>query len=176
VFICLVALLAALPMAGACAPKEKPVSDLVVKVEWVEPIAIAMKPYQIPKSLAGEYSIYHVIMSLTNPNDVLVTAEWLEATLCAGKIRSALQADTPIYIPPGKEVIIRMPVSMNTLNTVKWVVMHYGLGVPDAVKTVLGTWKAVQQGTASYQVTGAVRVKAEGASTIRHQNFDLRWP
>ncbi|MFC1971786.1 hypothetical protein ACFLVE_00065 [Chloroflexota bacterium] len=176
VFICLVGLLVTLSLAGACAPQKKPVTDLVVKVDWVEPIAIAAKPYEIPKSLAGEYSIYHVLITINNPNDVLCTVEWLEATLWAGEIRSALQAETPIYIPPGKTVTVRMPVSMNTLNTVKWVVMHYLVGVPDAVETVLGTWKGIQDGTVNYQVTGAVRVQAEGAETVRHQNFDLRFP
>ncbi len=173
VFICLVSLLVMLPVLGACAPQPKPLTDLTVEIEWVEPIAVAIKPYEIPKSLAGEYAVFHVILSITNPNDRVVTIDFLEGTLWANDIRSQIQTDTPIYIPPGKEVKARIPVTMNTLLTVKQVVMGFGLGVPDAVKMVLGAWKAIQEGTAGYQFKGAVRWNDGG--DMRHQTLDLRF-
>jgi len=174
VLLCVVSLLLVLPAVGACAPKEKPLTDLVIKVDWVEPVALAAKPYEIPKSLAGEYGTFHVIMSITNPNDFLVTLNTLEPEVIANDIPMGLQSlDSPLYIPAGKEIKVRFPITLNSLNMIKEVVMQKHVGIPDGVKMLLGTWKAIQDGTASYQVRGGAQIIAESAT--RYQKFDLSW-
>ena len=175
VLLCLVSLLVLLPAVSACAPKEKPLADLAIKVEWVEPVALAVQPYDPPKSLASEYGTFHVILSVTNPNDYLVTVESIEAEILANDItHGAYPTDGPIYIPGGKEVLVRFPITLNSLNMIKEVVMQKMVSVPDGVKILLGTWKDIQDGTAAYQVRGGAHIKTE--TTTRYQTFDLRWP
>ncbi|MFC1972261.1 LEA type 2 family protein, partial [Chloroflexota bacterium] len=175
ILISLVSLLVVVPVFGACAPKEKPLTDLVIKVDWVEPIAIAAKPYEIPKSLAGEYGTFHVILTISNPNDILVAVESLEAEVEANDIPMGIvQTDGPVYIPGGKEVTVRFPITLNSLNMIKEVVMQQMVSIPDGVEILLGTWKDIQDGTAAFQVKGGAQVVA--GSTSRFQNFDLRWP
>jgi len=175
VFLCLLSLLVVVPAVGACAPKEKPLSDLVIKVEWVEPVVMPAKPYEIPKSLAGEYATFHVILSVTNPNDYLVTVKSIEPEVLVNDITMGIQqTDGPIYLPPGKEVLVRFPITLNSLLMIKEVVMQKMVSVPDGVKMLLGTWKGIQDGAASYHIKGGAHVVSE--TTSRYQNFDLRWP
>ena len=175
VLICLVSLLVALPAFGACAPKEKPLADLVIKVEWVEPVAMAVKPYEPPKSLASEYGVFHVLLSITNPNDYLVTVDSIEPEILVNDITMGMhQTDGPIYLPAGKEAIVRFPIALNSLNMIKQVVMQKMVSVPDGVTMLLGTWKDIQDGTASYHIKGGAHITSETAS--RNQDFDLRWP
>ena len=178
ILISLVSLLVVLPAFGACAPKAKPLTDLVIKVDWVEPVAMAVKPYEIPKSLAGEYGTFHVLLTISNPNDVLVAVESLEAEVEANDIPMGIvQTDGPVYLPPGKEVVLRFPITLNSLNMIKEVVMQQMVPVPDGVKILLGTWQDIQNGTAAFQVKGGAQVVVEDGSTPpRFQNFDLRWP
>jgi len=171
----LVSLLVVLPVFGACTPKEKPLADLVIKVDWVEPVAIAAKPYDIPKSLGVEYGTFHVLLTISNPNDVLVAVESMEFEAWGNDISMGiLQTDGPVYIPAGKEVTVRFPVTLNSLLMIKEVVMQKNVSIPDGVKMLLGTWKDIQDGTAAFQVKGGAQVVA--GSTSRFQNFDLRWP
>jgi len=171
----LVSLLVVLPAFGACAPKAKPLADLVIKVDWVEPVAMAVKPYEMPKSLAVEYGTFHVLLTISNPNEVLVAVESMEFQTWANDITMGiLQTDGPVYIPAGKEVILRFPVTLNSLNMIKEVVMQKNVSIPDGVKMLLGTWKDIQDGKAAFQVQGGAQVVA--GSTSRFQNFDLRWP
>ncbi len=163
-----------LPAFGACAPKEKPLTDLVIKVDWVEPIAMAIKPYDPPKSLAGEYGTFHMILTISNPNDMLVTMESMEFEAWGNDIAMGIQqTDGPVYIPAGKEVTVRFPITLNSLLMVKEVVMLKHVSVPDGVKMLLGTWKAIQEGTAPFRAKGGVQLETESAR--RFQNFDLRW-
>jgi len=175
VLLCLVSLLLLIPAVGACAPKEKPLTDLTIKVDWVEPVAIAVTPYDPPKSLASEYATFHVILSVTNPNDYLVTVESIEMEILANDISmGAYPNDGPVYLPPGKEALVRFPITLNSLLMIKEVVMQKHVSVPDGVKILLGAWKTIQEGTASYQVKGGAHVVTD--TTSRYQNFDLRWP
>jgi hypothetical protein len=175
ILISLVSLLVVVPVFGACAPKEKPLTDLVIKVDWVEPIAIAAKPYEIPKSLAGEYATFHMIFTISNPNDMLVTVDNMEFESWGNDIgMGILQTDGPIYIPAGKEVTVRFPVTLNSLLMIKEVVMLKHVSVPDGVKMLLGTWKAIQEGTAPFRAKGGAQIVA--GATTRFQNFDIRWP
>lgn len=175
VVLCLVSLLVLASVAGACAAKEKPLADLVIKVNWVEPVALAVKPYDPPKSLAVEYGTFHVILSIANPNDYLVAVESVQAEILANDITmGAYPTDGPIYIPAGKEVLVRFPITLNTLNMVKEVVMQKQVSVPDGMKILLGTWGDIQDGKAKYQVRGGAHVVTETASRV--QNFDIRWP
>lgn len=175
VLICLLSMLMALPAVGACAPQEKPLSDLAIKVEWVEPISLVPKPYEMPKSLASEFNTFHVILSVTNPNDVLVTVESIQTEVFANTISMGYVAtDGPIYLPAGKEAQVRFPITLNSLLMLKEVVMQKHVSIPDGVKMLLGTWKAIQDGTASYQVKGGAHVVTD--TTSRYQKFDLRWP
>ena len=175
VLLCLVSLLVVLPAIGACAPKEKPLADLTVKVDWVEPVAVAVKPYEIPKSLGSEYATFHVILSVTNPNDYLVTVESIEVEIFANDISmGAYPNDGPVYLPAGKEALVRFPITLNSLLMIKEVVMQKHVSIPDGVKILLGAWKAIQDGTASYQVKGGAHVVTD--TTSRYQKFDLRWP
>lgn len=175
ILISLVSLLVVVPVFGACAPKEKPLTDLVIKLDWVEPVAMAAKPYDPPKSLAGEYGTFHLLLSISNPNDMLVTVDNLEFESWGNDIGfGILQSDGPIYIPAGKEVTVRFPVTLNSLLMIKEVVMLKHVSVPDGVKMLLGTWKAIQEGTASFRVKGGAQVVA--GSETRFQNFDLNWP
>ncbi len=174
VLICLLALVMALPALGACAPQEKPLSNLDIKLEWVEPISLVPKPYEIPKSLASEFNTFHVILSVTNPNDVLVTVESIQGEVLANTISMGIVAtDGPIYLPAGKEAQVRFPITLMTLNMVKEVVMQKHVSVPDGVKMTLGTWKAIEDLEASFQLTGGANVITE--TTRWYQNIDLRW-
>ena len=174
VLLCLVSLLLVLPAVSACATEEKTISNLVIKVDWVEPVALAAKSYDPPKSLGGEYGTFHVIMSITNPNDFLVKLNTLEPEVIANDIPMGLQSlDSPLYIPPGKEIKVRFPITLNSLNMIKEVVMQKHVSVPDGVGMLLGTWQAIQNGTASYQVRGGAQIMTDSAS--RYQQFDLSW-
>ena len=174
VLVCLVSLLVMVIPFSACGSKEKTLSDLAIKIEWVDPIAIAAKPYDAPKSLGNEYTTYHVILGIDNPNDFLVTVDWLEATAYANQLRTGLvQIDSAIYIPPGKKALVRMPITLNTLKSVQELVVGRQMSAGDATKLVLDTWQALQDGKAICRLVGAARVVAD--TTTRHQNFDIRW-
>lgn len=174
VLICLGLLLMALPALGACAPQEKPLSNLVIKVEWVEPISLVPKPYEMPKSLASEFNTFHVILSVTNPNDVLVTVESIQTEVFANTISMGyVGTDGPIYLPAGKQAQVRFPITLMTLNMLKEVVMQKHLSVPDAAKMLLGTWKGIEDLEASFQVRGGANVITE--TTRWYQNFDIHW-
>ncbi|MFC2122728.1 LEA type 2 family protein [Bacteroidota bacterium] len=176
ILMSLVSLLVVVPVFGACgAPSEKPLTDLVIKLDWVEPVAMAAKSYDPPKSLAGEYGTFHVILTISNPNDMLVTVESMEFEAWGNDIgMGILQTDGPIYIPAGKEVTVRFPVTLNSLLMIKEVVMLKHVSVPDGVKMLLGTWQDIKDGKAPFRIKGGAQVVA--GSTSRFQNFDLRWP
>ena len=172
--ICLVVLLA-IPAIGGCAAKEKALSDLAIKVDWVEPVALIAKPYDAPKSIAGEYNTFHVILSITNPNNFLVTVESIEAEVYAeGILMGTVHIDSPLYLPAGKGALARFPLTANTRMMMLELAVQRTMPVPDALKTVLATWAAIQDGKAKFQVKGGAQVKSEAVS--RYQEFDLRWP
>ena len=172
--ICLVVLLA-IPAIGACTAKEKALSDLAIKVDWVEPVAMAVKPANPPASLAQEYSTFHLIMKVSNPNDFLVTVESMEPQLIVNDIvMGVYPTDGPIYIPPGKEVRVRFPITLNSRIMMLEVLVLKQKNVADATNIIVQTWEAIQKGTAKYQIQGVARLTA--GTQNRTQNFDIRWP
>lgn len=176
----------ALPLwGGACSSKPSAIADLAIKIDWVDPIAMAAKPFAPlnwdaipfapPASIASEYSTFHVILNVTNPNAFLVTAESLEAEIVANDISMGLhQTDGPIYLPAGKSGLVRLPLTLNTRVMMLEMIVGKQKATKDALKMVLDTWQDIQNGKAIVRVKGQSQLAANGITRV--QNFDIRKP
>lgn len=173
--VCLVCLAIALPVFGACASKSKTISDLRIEIEAVEPIAMAVKPYDSPKSLATEYNTFHVILGVTNPNDFLVTIGDMDIEVRVHDFSlGLLTIPGPIYVPAGKKVLVRYPNTLNSSRTNLALLTARMTTFPEALKELLQIWGEIQNGTAKYVVKGGANVKSEAGT--KFQAFELRWP
>jgi len=176
VFLSLVAILAALPAFAGCASSgPTSIADAAIKIDWVDPIAMVPKSYDPGKSIALEYSTFHVIFKITNPNDFLIAVQTLDAEVLANDISMGQQhADGPIYVPGGKTVSVRIPLTENTRVMTLGLVVQKNLALDVSLKKIQDTWQAIQDGKATVQARGAVQLTADSLSKV--QNFDLKFP
>ena len=163
-----------MPLAGCAAEKElqAELSPCSVELVYIDPVFVGS--YADPKLLTKEakISVIDVGLKVSNPNEVTVTLTALSPELTVnGTIWGMRSISGDVYIPPGKEIALSFPFTINTFMLVQQTALLGDKSIPEAVGAVLGTLAAISKSEAKYEVNGSIGVSSE-IGTLS-QNFDF---
>ena len=163
-----------MPLLG-CAPATPPPAELSpcsVSFAYIDPVFLGgfTDPAQVTKE--KKVSVINVGLTVSNPNETTVTITSIPVELKVNGFSWGMTSCRGnVYIPPGKEVMLRFSYVVNTFSLIQQVMLGKGTTVPDAVKTVLGTLASVEAGKAEYEIETVVAISSESGTTLI-QNFE----